>query len=750
MPKKSTFIGLVKELAVDNLMRFRPLVERNGLVIQSDGGPTGQEIIIATTFDPDTKTEDAPFGMPVQFMLGTQSACGKSSKHEAAAILKGVKTLGAGDPFKFRLLSLGRDSGGGTSETTLSAIFEQGANYFDATSNTDASPESCGLHDIQSIVRLPLTTYIGKGGLGKNDAPQYLHTLYSVQKYLRTEGKWTAIAKSVYKEVRASQNLPPADLPKELGKALQQPIVTRWWTVGNAAHTVAKNLDFFILLAKKVAVRFVSGTKIRTAADNLTALSNYWNIADVLLIDNIFSLLINVHMKWYQRSDALLGKKYTPGFLSLHRTTRALLMLIQLKKMKCNWKNLPEFQTFKELIVDKLSPEHQQLMEKKVDMIFDMMIEQTLKHNKRYFKAGPMVRSCFGEKHIGLIFAKFLLGQPFASTGTFKSEVHNMDIDLKEFAEELSQQVPNNPFDTAKIPLCEKYKPLLESLVTGDGKDVWAENIDDCCVAIRRQVLRDFAAMPSTNHNVERGVKLGTIMEQTGKSEMTVNILGNALNWFKREHHREIEEAIDEISRRKQEFVGPTKFFLEDILPALEKLHSDLEKLEGELGSERYNRRRQAIKKELTNKSIREDSVQEFTEGLEKEAPYSSSKVPAQPTILPVLLTYKTYSQVRKTVYVQSVKAELDARAVAYEPTEGIKKLVARLKEHEKIRYAAFLRAELEKYHVDTGTIQDVEVLQDLLKTNVDESHNGEEWTIDVETTFKPETAPENWLVEED
>jgi hypothetical protein len=143
MLKKSAFPRWVKELAVDNLVIFWQIVEKNGLLIQSDSRATGQEVVIVTTFNPETTTEDFPFVTPIQFLLGTQSACGKSGKHEAGAILKGLNTLAASNPFKFHLLSLGRDSSKGTVETIL-LVFEQGADCFDDTSKTDASPESCG------------------------------------------------------------------------------------------------------------------------------------------------------------------------------------------------------------------------------------------------------------------------------------------------------------------------------------------------------------------------------------------------------------------------------------------------------------------------------------------------------------------------------------------------------------------------------------------------------------------------------
>ena len=73
MPKKSTFNEWVLDLAVDNLMLFRPKVEKNGLVIQSDGGPNDQEVVIATVFDPDETTDDLPSALEHSRHVGRQA-----------------------------------------------------------------------------------------------------------------------------------------------------------------------------------------------------------------------------------------------------------------------------------------------------------------------------------------------------------------------------------------------------------------------------------------------------------------------------------------------------------------------------------------------------------------------------------------------------------------------------------------------------------------------------------------------------
>jgi len=328
-----------------------------------------------------------------------------------------------------------------------------------------------------------------------------------------------------------------------------------------------------------------------------------------------------------------------------------------------------------------------------------------------------------------------------------------MDINLNELAELLTELVPKNPFDVDRIRLCQKYKPLIE-VVAGMGKDIWSSNADDEMVAIRKEVLRDFGALPSTQHNVERHVKYGTIVEATGKIESTVNYYVVARHLVKQEHYREleIEETDNEPSRRNKEYLSQATYFKIDLLPALKQSGVELQNQQNNLGPETYKRRQKAIKKELKNQSIRQNHIHNFTQSLGQEPKYSSTKVAAAPTIPAIVLSWIPYSQISKTKYIMAVQAELEARQVVFGPKEGIQKLVKRLREHEKLRYVAYLREQLTSFDTEAGNINDVKMLQRLLSSKVDEnpstgdhSQSQKEWNIDVETSFKPVTGPQNW-----
>jgi hypothetical protein len=116
------------------------------------------------------------------------------------------------------------------------------------------------------------------------------------------------------------------EAPKDLIKAMQEPLVTRWWTIGSLAILTTKHLDFFLLLAKGVC----NITNI-IASNLLSLASSEWIVADVHFIAGIAKDWLNPHMKGYQGTDANIGR---PGFLSFHRSVRYFLMVDDVDRIR--------------------------------------------------------------------------------------------------------------------------------------------------------------------------------------------------------------------------------------------------------------------------------------------------------------------------------------------------------------------------------------------------------------------------------
>jgi hypothetical protein len=116
-----------------------------------------------------------------------------------------------------------------------------------------AGADSCGLHNLQSAFPLALQYYVGVGGLDLRNAIQLLHTMFAL--YMELKKGWKKIVRAVWKKLRRTEIMPEnlldtEDAPKDVTQAMQEPLVTRWWTIGLLAQFASKYLDFLLLMAK--------------------------------------------------------------------------------------------------------------------------------------------------------------------------------------------------------------------------------------------------------------------------------------------------------------------------------------------------------------------------------------------------------------------------------------------------------------------------------------------------------------------
>jgi hypothetical protein len=271
--------------------------------------------------------------------------------------------------------------------------------------------DSCGAHGIQSVFRLAMIQFVGEGGLDSRNAIQLLHTVFSL--YLVLKSRWKRVVGLVWKKIHANKQMPDnlldsIEAPKALVKAMQEPLVTRWWTIGSLAILTTKHLDFFLLLAKGVCSITNTDVQENIIASNLLSLaSSEWIVADAYFIAGIAKDWLNWHMKWYQGTDANIGR---PGFLSFHRSVRYFLMVDDVDQIRRDWKTKEVFEKFSKQVATMTNPKLKLLKEGMVEAFLKKMRLQIIKHNKRYILTRSIVRSVFAEWQTGQTVAQVLKG----------------------------------------------------------------------------------------------------------------------------------------------------------------------------------------------------------------------------------------------------------------------------------------------------------------------------------------------------
>jgi hypothetical protein len=302
------------------------------------------------------------------------------------------------------------------------------------------------LHDLQSAFWPALQHFVGVGGLESRNAIQLLHTMFALYKELKKG--WKKIVRAVWKKVRGTEAMPDnlldsEDAPKDVTQAMQEPLVTRWWTIGSLAQFATKYLDFFLLMAKACCNMTKTDQKENIIASNLLSLaSSDWIVADIYLIAGVAKSWLNPHMRWYQGSDPNVG---TPGFLSFHRQVRYFLMLEDLKNIEDHWREMDEFAAFSEKLLTMTNSIQKKLKEDMATSFLKKMASQVRKHNKRYLLTKHLVRGVFAESETGQAVAQLLKGgneEMSALSKPFFSKQHEREIDCEKFAKFLGDAIP--------------------------------------------------------------------------------------------------------------------------------------------------------------------------------------------------------------------------------------------------------------------------------------------------------------------
>jgi hypothetical protein len=228
--------------------------------------------------------------------------------------------------------------------------------------------------------------------------------------------------------------------PKDLLKAIQEWLITCWWTIGSLAIGTNKHLKFFLLLAKGVCNMTKTINKDNAIASNLLPLaSSKWIVGNVLFITGITKSWLNPQMKFYQGMDPNIRE---PGFLSFHCQVCFFLMIKDIDKMKNNWQANNAFSKFSTKVEEMSNKKLHKLKLAMVSTFLSKMQKPVQKHNKHYLLTRNLVCSVFLEWQMGQAIAQFLKGGKPSLSAPFFYELHGQEINCEKFFKFMQDKVP--------------------------------------------------------------------------------------------------------------------------------------------------------------------------------------------------------------------------------------------------------------------------------------------------------------------
>ena len=336
----------------------------------------------------------------------------------------------------------------------------------------------CSLHTLQLTLSNAMGAVIGKGGLEERNAAQAIHSIFDMQEAMEEFGLW----QRHWKAASSSLGLKPDDNLVKV-KKIAAPILTRWWTVGEAAKNIIDNLPVLLEMARNFRNANPSNSRMNKIASGVLSLfAEPIIVSDIKLISCFHDIFLNQHFNWLQKGDAAIGG--TPGYLGRLMLVRYFLMHQDLKMMmKDGWKKggkkmEPFLNSLGEdalnvSIPDPADPSGKRtttgaiIQAKKINMFFEISFKILQKHYDIFCKE-LLFLSLYGEQHFTQIVAKVLLLQK-NDFSTFepvviKSKSHEgREINLDAFASFVSERVDvheqmTNNFHINKLKNC---LPLL-------------------------------------------------------------------------------------------------------------------------------------------------------------------------------------------------------------------------------------------------------------------------------------------------
>ena len=200
--------------------------------------------------------------------MGTSAQCALAIEHSTGRLCIDY----------FQLAGASTDSGGGGTGT----LFQRELNSLSLTDEIWYLRNFCDMHIVQLTFKNPAEKAFGMTGIGKRSALQAVFQIFYLQDETETP-VWELLIKHIVEEKGFTLRRVEDDT-KNAEYIMPAPVMTRWWTVGQAVRYINQNLKLF----KELPAYFIYGsttTKIAGAASDLFSLIKEKAIlADMTLI----------------------------------------------------------------------------------------------------------------------------------------------------------------------------------------------------------------------------------------------------------------------------------------------------------------------------------------------------------------------------------------------------------------------------------------------------------------------------------
>jgi hypothetical protein len=600
-PSAAYFRDLMYRFAAENLLELGEKIKGKFVFLSCDKGSkkgVGHFVKVLSWFGNSSVQKQC---LDIDGSEGSTEQC-------ADAINASLKKVGVA-----KLSGQTTDSGGGGVLDGLAAALSTRG-----LCNPGYLVASCSLHNLQLTIAKPIKETMGEGGLDKRNVLQLLHSVYDLQDSL-SHDVWKLIIKeaqeflmlyagednqyngntngdisfaSKWNKVKAFRRFPTVCNDSSVNKTarkFQAPVLTRWWTVGEAAVIV---YDSFLLLLKvtQSIINSSSGKPNKIASGLQPLLLEPEIYSDLTLITCYHIAYVVPHFGWMQAETDLSG---VPGFQAHNTLARYFLLQQDLSNMKSTiGTSHPTFRPFQDSLL-LLGDQVKQRQVRKVSTFIDLAVESLNKHfKKRWMSKELLPAALLSERPLAAIVASAMLQRDPKDTfdpPEHPSPVHKKSFNLKNFQE----------FVYNGVTVGETYEPMALhaalQLIDGavDIRDMSSPTI------VHTWMYSTYLPLASHTQFVEAGVKEAKIVSQSDRSEPLRSAY--AINRSARVHS---------VSDKPLRDIPPTERV--EALVTSAKVHMEIHRGLRQVDVNTYNNRISAITKAIRGDHYKKERVEQL------------------------------------------------------------------------------------------------------------------------------------------
>ena len=591
---------------------------------------------------------------------------------------------------------------------------------------------------------------IGEGGLDDENAVQFLHTLYSLFDEHRV--LWSKIMSTFFKDIHDD---PTIDIPRDLLICMQNPLMTRWWTIGKLSILYTTHHAVFDKFAQAVINITKTKKKKNVIASNYIRLKqSKWLLSDVFFISAFCSSWFNKHFNWYQQADPCIQKA---GYLTFHRSTRFFVEWSDINAIEYGWSTNPLFAQYT-TIYNTMTTEMKRQKDRQRKMFFDIVRRQIIKHDTRYIYGSNLIRSIYTELAIAKITIRIITNSvPLDSEliTNYYSNVHKTIINLEELYLFYKQRITSKRITAIQSNLVfglhhnNAHQILQNNINIWDLTNIYSNNI-------RKQAMMSFGAHPSTNHKNERLVKVAARTVVGGKQETAANYYFMAMNDFTNDDNDYKETNNQQTGKRKRNQKTPTTKLIELVTTVDNKLNLYAKAFLESTSTDEFNATKQWLQKTLKSKT-NSIKICEETDNLKKMVAkrnevITNSRTMFKGDFIPPLFngyldTNKFCSgKMVKTQYVQLEFYKRDMKSEYDNNKKKVNTLKKLLKDHEQKRFESEVTVELQNQGIDleiqpTTLTSKLLILKETMNDNNVSDDMWNKYSVDINKYFKLQSS---------